>query len=155
MKKSGNPSQLILWRHAHAEVGLADSARRLTGRGRKQAARVAQWLGARLPGDYRLIASPATRAQQTAQALSAKFLTNPELAVDTSAKAILSAIEWPGRGGTTIIVGHQPSLGRLAALLLTRREDSWSIRKGAIWWLWQREHEDGVSIRTIVDPDLL
>ena len=154
MSKSRDPAQLILWRHAHAEVGLADSARQLTNRGRKQAARMAGWLKTRLPEDYRLIASPAVRAQQTARALNATFLTNPALAVDASATGILSAIDWPDCGGTTLIVGHQPSLGRLAALLVAGREDAWSIRKGALWWLWQRAHEDGVSIRTIVDPDL-
>ena len=115
---------------------------------------MAGWLKTRLPEDYRLIASPAVRAQQTARALNATFLTNPALAVDASATGILSAIDWPDCGGTTLIVGHQPSLGRLAALLVAGREDAWSIRKGALWWLWQRAHEDGVSIRTIVDPDL-
>jgi len=155
MSKSGNTTQLILWRHADAEVGLADSSRQLTSRGRKQAARIAQWLNTRLPADYRLIASPAVRAQQTSRALTAKFLTSPDLAVDASAKGILASIDWPDCGGTTLIVGHQPTLGRLAALLLSGREAPWSIRKSAVWWLWQREHENSVSIRTIVDPDLV
>ena len=155
MSKIHNSAQLILWRHAHAEVGLADSARQLSNRGRKQATRVAHWLKARLPEDYRLIASPAVRAQQTAQALNGKFLTSKALAVDASAAKILSALEWPACGGTTLIVGHQPYLGQLAALLVTEREASWNIRKGAVWWLWQPAHADGVSIRTIVDPDLV
>ncbi len=155
MRKNSNPAHLILWRHADAEVGLADSARQLSSRGRKQAARMAHWLSARLPEDYRLIASPAVRAQQTARALTAKFLTSPDLAVDASAAGILAAIEWPGCGGTTLIVGHQPSLGRLAALLLAERDESWNIRKGALWWLRQNKQESGVLIRTVVDPDLL
>ena len=35
---------LILWRHAEAEVGSDDLARRLTVRGAKQARQMAAWL---------------------------------------------------------------------------------------------------------------
>ena len=35
---------LILWRHAEAEDGADDLQRALTGKGRRQAARMAQWL---------------------------------------------------------------------------------------------------------------
>ena len=153
MSKTKSPSQLILWRHAHAEEGLVDSARQLTPRGRKQASRIAHWLDARLPKNYRLIASPAERAQQTALALGRKFQTEPGLSVNTSAARILKSTSWPESNGITILVGHQPTLGNLAALLVTGREEPWNIRKGAIWWL-QRE-EEGVSIRMIVDPSLL
>ncbi len=153
MSKSVKSAQLILWRHAHAEEGLADSARRLTSRGHKQAARIAQWLDARLPDQYRLIVSPAVRAQQTARALSRKFLTDHELSVDTNPSRMIAAINWPESGGTTVLVGHQPSLGALAALLIGRHNESWNIRKGAVWWL---EHRDGgVSIRAIIDPSLI
>lgn len=155
MSKIRNSAQIILWRHAHAEVGLADSARQLSSRGRKQAARVAHWLKARLPDDYRLIASPAVRAQQTAMALNEKFLTSKVLEVNASAAKILAAIEWPACGGTTLIVGHQPYLGQIAALLVAENEASWNVRKGAAWWLWRPAHAEGVSIRAIVDPDLV
>ena len=59
---------LILWRHADAEDGADDMARRLTPRGEKQAAAMAEWLRARLPRNYTVLASPAVRAQQTAAA---------------------------------------------------------------------------------------
>ena len=36
--------ELILWRHADAELGQPDSERRLTDKGHKQAARMAKWL---------------------------------------------------------------------------------------------------------------
>ena len=155
MSKANQATQLILWRHAEAEDGFVDSARQLTERGQKQAARVARWLATRLPGDYRLIASPAVRAQQTASALAEKFASSAELAVSSSATRILAASQWPGCGGTTVLVGHQPCLGQLAALLVTGREESWSIRKGAIWWLWRRRTDTTVSIRTIIDPDMI
>ena len=43
---------LILWRHAEAEDGVPDLERRLTGKGRKQAERVAQWLLQRMPARF-------------------------------------------------------------------------------------------------------
>ena len=44
--------ELIFWRHADAEdapPGGADAARALTGKGKKQARRMAAWLRKRLP----------------------------------------------------------------------------------------------------------
>ena len=64
--------ELILWRHADAEDGADDMARRLTPAGEEQAAAMAQWLRAHLPAQYTLLASPAVRAQQTAAALGVK-----------------------------------------------------------------------------------
>ena len=61
--------ELILWRHADAEDGSPDMARRLTKKGRKQAEHVAEWLEKRLPNDYVLISSPAVRAREMAEVL--------------------------------------------------------------------------------------
>jgi len=36
--------ELILWRHAEAEPGEPDDARALTGKGHKQAWKMAEWL---------------------------------------------------------------------------------------------------------------
>ena len=71
---------LILWRHADAEDGADDLARRLTAKGHKQAAAMARWLRAHLPKDYTVVASPAVRAQETAQALEPKIVTDITLA---------------------------------------------------------------------------
>ncbi|MEZ5719744.1 MAG: histidine phosphatase family protein, partial [Burkholderiaceae bacterium] len=52
---------LILWRHAEAEVGtehMNDLARPLTARGEKQAARMAAWLDRQLPDGLRVLSSP-------------------------------------------------------------------------------------------------
>ena len=71
---------LILWRHAEAEEALQtdldaqfDLARKLTPRGEKQAARMAEWLDRQLPGSARIVVSPARRCEQTALALGRKF----------------------------------------------------------------------------------
>ena len=40
---------LLLWRHAEAEDGFPDSKRKLTARGEKQAAQIAEWLKKHAP----------------------------------------------------------------------------------------------------------
>ena len=71
--------ELILWRHADAEEGGTDLERRLTAKGRKQAARMAEWLRRRLPEKFSVLSSPARRAKETAEALEESFEIFPEL----------------------------------------------------------------------------
>ena len=139
---------LILWRHAEAEPGEPDLGRRLTAKGVQQAERMAKWLDRHLPATTRILSSPADRAQQTALALKRKFRVVPELAPGASAAAVLAAAGWPDAREPVLIVGHQPTLGEVAAFLLTDDEASWSVRKGAVWWLSNRVR-DGV----VVDRD--
>ncbi|MGH7962445.1 MAG: phosphohistidine phosphatase SixA [Candidatus Binatia bacterium] len=145
---------LILWRHAEAEEGTPDVERKLTVKGEKQAQKMAGWLQDHCNEPVRLLASPAKRAQQTAQALDKKIETNKELAVGSSATRILRAIDWPDGQETIIIVGHQPTLGQLAALLLSGTEADWSIKKGAIWWFEvdRNEHGFATHLRTVLAP---
>jgi phosphohistidine phosphatase len=82
---------LILWRHAEAEDSTPDLGRELTDKGRKQAARMADWLNPRLPQDIRILTSPATRALQTAQALGRYYDQVPALAPGTRADDVLAA----------------------------------------------------------------
>src|SRR5437762_6012341 len=110
--------ELILWRHADAEAGGDDLARQLTAKGREDAARVAEWLLARLPSKFSVVASPAVRAQQTASALKVKVDTSKILSPGASVDAILKAAGWPRQKGTVVIVGHQPDLGRALAHLV-------------------------------------
>jgi phosphohistidine phosphatase len=148
---------LILWRHAEAEEGGPDLARALTGKGRKQAARVAEWLVQRLPAKFSLLASPAKRAQQTAQALEAKIKTVERLAPGASVSDVLQAAGWPGGDGVVLVVGHQPDLGAVVAHLLAGAKDSWSIKKGGLWWLRNRSRDEGEQtvVRAVVSPELL
>ena len=101
-----------MWRHAEAEDGAPDLERRLTAKGRKQAERVAQWLLQRLPARFAVIASPAARAQQTAEALGVPVKTDRSLAPGATPAAIVKACGWPGYKGAAVVVGHQPDLGR-------------------------------------------
>ena len=133
---------LILWRHADAEEGFPDEARELTEKGEKQAARIAAWLRPRLPREVRILASPAKRAQQTAAALGKAFETTAKIGPGAPASSLLAIADWPGAKGAVVIVGHQPTLGRAAALLLSGAEMDWSVKKGGIWWFSNRAHQD-------------
>jgi phosphohistidine phosphatase len=148
---------LILWRHAEAEEGGPDLERRLTARGQKHAARVAGWLLQRLPSKFTVIASPAQRARQTAEALGVKFKTSPRLAPGASAADILDAAEWPQRKGAVVIVGHQPTLGQAAAHVLCGSREEWAIKKGGLWWLSDRvrDGESEVVVRAVIAPDFV
>jgi phosphohistidine phosphatase len=132
---------LILWRHAEAEEGDNDLKRALTRRGLKQAAAMADWLRQHAPEGAGLLASNALRSQQTAAALSSRFKAVKGLDPDRGVEELLAAVEWPeggGESGCVIAVGHQPTLGRTAALLLGGAEADWTIKKGAIWWFTNR-----------------
>jgi len=144
---------LILWRHADAEDGAPDLARRLTSKGRKQAERVAEWLAKRLPGDYRLLVSPAARAQETAQALRKDFETVRPLAPGASITTILATAGWPEGRGTAIVVGHQPDLGRTAAFIVSGRDAGWQIKKGGLWWL--SNEKEPLLVKAVLSPSLL
>ena len=144
--------ELILWRHADAEDGAPDLERRLTKKGRKQAARVAEWLRERLPEDFDLVSSPAARAKETAEALGAKIRIDEALAPGASPAAIVKASGWPDAAGTRIIVGHQPDLGRALAHLVAGRQSEWRLQKGALWWL---ESGEPPLVKAAISPDLL
>lgn len=159
--------ELILWRHAEAhdhpegEAGvqgdIQDLARRLTPRGEKQAARVAAWLDRQLPEGARVFSSPADRAVETAQALGRKFRVKAELAPGAEPAAVLALAGWPQGKGAVVLVGHQPTLGQVIASLLELPEADCPMRKGAVWWLRQRERNGRLQtvLVTVQTPELL
>jgi phosphohistidine phosphatase len=155
---------LILWRHAEAEDGLVDETqtpldlnRSLTQRGEKQALRMAAWLDRQLPEGARIWVSPARRCEQTALALGRKYKVRTELAPDAKAEQLLELVQWPAHKSPVLIIGHQPVLGQTIAQLLGLREAECAVKKGALWWLRNRER-DGQSqtlIVTVQSPELL
>lgn len=86
---------LLLWRHAETEDGTPDLKRKLTVRGEKQARQMAEWIKKNGPKNLRIMASPAIRCQQTAQALDLPFETDKRLGTDSNASNLLAAIGWP------------------------------------------------------------
>lgn len=148
--------ELILWRHADAEDGIPDSARALTEKGRAQAGRMAAWLSKRVESPLVLV-SPALRAQQTARAFADVYVTEPAIDVDAEADAVLRVAGWPHRSGTVVVVGHQPTLGQVAARLLNAAQSDWPLKKGAIVWFESRPSlgSGAATLVAALTPELL
>ncbi|MDN7970187.1 histidine phosphatase family protein [Burkholderia multivorans] len=150
---------LILWRHAEAEDYAAnDLARQLTARGRKDAQTMARWLRGRLETNSVILASPAARTVQTVEALTDQYRTVDALAPDASVDDVLAAAGWPdGIAPTVMIVGHQPTLGSVAARLIADSDDSWSIKKGGIVWIASRSRggDRRAILRAVLSPELV
>ncbi len=149
--------ELILWRHAEAEDGYPDAARELTDKGVKQARTMAEWMKPRLPKNTRVIVSPTERTQQTAAALDEDFETIKEIGPAASVKTVLAAAGWPDAKGAVVVVGHQPTLGEVAAVLISGKPAGWPMRKGAIWWFSHKSKEgvEETMLRVSISPDML
>lgn len=151
---------LILWRHAEAEdagPGQTDMERALTLKGQKQARRIGLWLATQLPDSCRILSSPALRTLQTAEALGRKYKLHPDLAPGADPEDVLAAANWPASKESVLIVGHQPTLGQAAALLMTGEVQDWEMRKAGVWWFSQREPGQAASLylRAVMAPDLV
>ncbi|MEJ6005581.1 histidine phosphatase family protein [Paucibacter sp. AS339] len=151
---------LILWRHAEAELlreGSTDLQRCLTSKGERQAQRMAHWLNHRLAASTRVLVSPAVRTRATAEALGREVRVVPSIAPDASVDDLLAAARWPLAAEPVLLIGHQPTLGQLAARLLTGQDLPWSVKKGAVWWLRSRvrEGQSEVVLQAVQSADFL
>jgi phosphohistidine phosphatase len=131
--------QLWLLRHADAEPHgtRADSQRRLTPRGERQA-RLAGVALARLQVNLdAILVSPKVRAQQTAQlavedwseSQQAVIETHGPLAEGFDAAQALDALAAVGPEGHLMVVGHEPDLSGVVAELTGARLD---LKKGGL-----------------------
>ena len=148
---------LILWRHADAQDGSPDMERPLTAKGRSQAKTVAAWLNMHLPAEARILVSPALRTLQTADALEREYLVVQDLAPGEDATHVLNAAGWPDAKGTVLVVGHQPTLGETASLLLFGQAQGMSIKKGGVVWLTNRVRGEmpQTVLKAAMTPELL
>ena len=151
--------ELILWSHSEAEDanGKEDIARELTKKGRKQAERMAQWLRPKLDDEGRILVSPAKRTLQTVKPLDLPFEESEAVGLSTGPADVLREAGWPGGRRPVLVVGHQPTLGEVAARLLLGNEGEATIRKGAIWWFETRDRGGKMEtiLKAVMNPDLL
>jgi phosphohistidine phosphatase len=134
--------RLYVVRHGVAETKArtgGDEARRLTAAGRAKMRKIAGGLRAlRVTADV-LLTSPLPRAAETA-AILAEHGTFPlpgdlpGLATGTTPLGTLRALASYAKRGDVMIVGHEPGLSRLVAVLLTGSPDGLAIelRKGGV-----------------------
>ena len=88
--------------------------------------------------------------------LKRPFDTVAAIGPGASWAAIIEAAGWPDHSGATVIVGHQPVLGEVAAQLLAGQVSSWSVKKGALWWFTHRGRDGtGITLRAVIGPDLV
>lgn len=151
--------ELILWRHAEAEEGEPDLARALTPKGQRQADRMARWLKGQLPANVRVIASPAVRTRETADALGLPYEIVQQIAPDASADDLLDATGWPDGHAVVILVGHNPAISILASRLAGAEASAVVMRRAAAWWFAGDAGSDGahprLSLKTVMTPSLL
>jgi len=152
--------ELILWRHAEAEPHkpdqLADQLRVLTPKGARHASRMGAWLDRQLPSHCRILSSPAARCVQTAEGLGRKFATLEALNTGSSPEAILEASGWPDARLPVLMVGHQPLLGQVAALIFSGAVHDWKIRKAGVFWIARKGEADPAPfVRLAVGPDIV
>jgi phosphohistidine phosphatase len=117
--------ELILLRHAHAEPaapGQNDPSRPLSARGIEEADGAAQWLAAQSP-PARVLCSPARRTRQTAEqvlgVLGAGELVEDARIYEADPGDLLDVIAAHRDAGSLLLVGHNPGLESLVALLST------------------------------------
>jgi phosphohistidine phosphatase len=135
------PFHLYLVRHAVAEERGPDwpddALRPLTDDGAKKWRRQAAGLVAIDARPDLILTSPFTRARQTADLLAAawpkapKVVELPALQPGVKPRDVLKAIEPPGRHASLALVGHEPGLGELAALLVGFRTPP-EFKKGGV-----------------------
>jgi phosphohistidine phosphatase len=55
-----------------------------------------------------------------------------------------------------VIVGHQPLLGQVAALIFTGSVHDWKIRKASVLWIAHKGESDPAPfVRLAVGPDIV
>jgi phosphohistidine phosphatase len=110
--------QLILIRHADAEIGGTDMQRPLSARGRVDAAAIGRWLAPRASPDL-VVTSPALRTVQTWELAVAQLAATPPVSTDHRVydnkwEDLLAVIrECDAAVVRLAVVGHNPSMQML------------------------------------------
>lgn len=117
------PRRLLLIRHATAAEGALDGERPLTGSGMRHARAIGAWLQQSELIPDRVLVSPALRAAQTWEQTGAQLaeaprpVTDPRIYDNTVEQLLATIREVPDEASTVAVVGHNPSIGELSAIL--------------------------------------
>ncbi|MEY2150973.1 MULTISPECIES: SixA phosphatase family protein [Rhodanobacter] len=123
--------ELILLRHAEAlpaSSGDSDTHRRLSGHGEQEARAAGAWLAQHGTRPDRVLCSPAERARATAELALAALNKAPSAQsateiYDATPGELLALLDQHEDAGTVMLVGHNPGIERLVALLVEGRSD--------------------------------
>lgn len=117
----------MLLRHAEAATaGGPDSDRPLTPEGRRNAQRLGRGLAKLDLAPDLILASPLRRARETVECLveglgggSPRVRVCPELEPGATPAQLISLLSKDPYHGRTMLVGHQPDIGRMLSFLLS------------------------------------
>lgn len=122
--------EIVVLRHAQAEpqAGMqSDFERGLSARGRTDATAVRRWFDQHKMRFDRVLSSPSRRTRETAE------LAAPEGAAvdyeqeiyDATPGTLITVLERAAEPGCTLLIGHNPGLEQLVALLCEGRSDEY------------------------------
>lgn len=135
--------EIILLRHAHADsaaAGQDDASRPLSLRGEAEADAAGAWLKQHAAAPDRVLCSPAARARTTCErvlaALGYTDLRDEPRIFDATPATLIRVLDDHADADTVLLVGHNPGLETLVALLTEGASDSGrGMPPGAVAWL--------------------
>lgn len=131
---------LYVMRHAEAVEGsdtLQDGWRYLTEKGRATAEKMRSSIARIGPKPRLTITSPLTRAVQTAEIVAVKacrknvVVASELLLPGADISELITYLKGCTDAKRVLVVGHEPQLGSVVALLLGRENETISLKKGA------------------------
>ena len=137
------PRDVLILRHAHAEPaapGTGDFERPLSRVGEDEADAVGRWLAEHAVAFDEVLSSPATRARQTAERVLA-IAGGPAIAFEphvyeATPGTLIDLLDRTDGKQVTLLVGHNPGLEQLVALLLEGRSDDYrGLPPAGLAWL--------------------
>jgi phosphohistidine phosphatase SixA len=135
--------EIILVRHAHADAatpGQDDLARVLSLRGEAEADSAGAWLKQHSAAPDRVLYSPAARARETCErvlsALGYADLRSEARIYEATPATLLRVLDDHADAKSILLVGHNPGLENLVALLTEGSSDSGrGIPPAGVVWL--------------------
>ena len=123
--------ELILLRHAEAQVAEAsgdDHERALSERGEEEARAAGAWLAEHGVAPDCVLCSPARRTDETARLVLAQLANAPAAVTareiyDATPGELLALLDQHHEARVVMLVGHNPGIERLVALLVEGRSD--------------------------------
>ena len=121
--------EIVILRHAQAQpahAGQADAARGLTEHGRVEAAAVARWFTEHALVFDAVLCSPAVRARETlalALGQAAPTTTFEPRIYEATPGTLIALLDEHRGAGRVLMVGHNPGLEQLVALLTEGRSE--------------------------------
>ncbi len=130
-------TKLFLLRHADAEPGDQDDLRPLSSKGIRQAGELGRFLKGRVACPEAIVHSGLKRAEQTAALVTEKagWKTEPWVMSGLCPlDPVEGVVDQLPAGGSVLVVGHEPHLGRLASLLALGDADAglFVMKKGTL-----------------------